>query len=166
MPEQANARVWEFQGRRSGDPWRTDLRASWELVLDPISEDFSAETMSASDLMKLWVGRIRSRGFSGGLIPIYWYVESEDARVLESMPFQYEHYTGHAREDFLTFFTWPVDAETGQKLNWLELPVLDKEWNTERSHKGGFIQEATGWKPAILQPYVYLNSLTDSFNRD
>ena len=122
--------------------------------------------MSASDLMKLWVGRIRSRGFSGELIPIYWYVENEDARVLESMPFQYEHYTGHAREDFLTFFTWPVDAETGQKLNWLDLPVLDKEWNNERSHKGGFIQEATGWKPAILQPYVYLNSLTESFNRD
>ncbi len=166
MPEQANARVWEFQGRRSRDLWKTDLRANWELVLDPVSEDFSAETMSASNLMKLWVGRIRSRGFSGGLIPIYWYVESEDARVLESMPFQYEHYSGHAREDFLTFFTWPVDAETKSKLNWLELPVLDKEWNTERSHKGGFIQEATGWKPAILQPYVYLNSLTESFNQD
>ena len=166
MPEQANARVWEFQGRRSGDLWRTDLRANWEVVLDPISEDFSAETMSASNLMRLWVGRIRSRGFSGELIPIYWYVESEDERVLESMPFQYEHYTGHAREDFLSFFTWPVDAETRSKLNWLELPVLDKEWNTERSHKGGFIQEATGWKPAILQPYVYLNSLTESFNQD
>ncbi len=166
MLEQANAKVWEFQGRRSGDLWKTDLRANWELVLDPVSEDFSAETMSASKLMKLWVGRIRSRGFSGGLIPIYWYVESEDARVLESMPFQYEHYSGHAREDFLTFFTWPVDAETKSKLNWLELPVLDKEWNTERSHKGGFIQEATGWKPAILQPYVYLNSLTESFNQD
>ena len=166
MSEGPNARVWEFEGRRSGELWRSHLRANWELVLDPISEDFSADTMSAADLMKLWVGRIGSRGYRGGLVPIYWYVESQDSRVLESMPFQYEHYTGHAREDFLTFFTWPIDTKSKTRLNWLELPVLDKEWNVRQSHKGGFIQEATGWKPAILQPFVFLDSLTEAIDSE
>jgi len=39
------------------------------------------------------------------------------------------------------------------------LPIADMSWNDERADKGGFIQEATGWKPAILQPYLYLPAL-------
>ena len=160
MPEGANARIWEFEGRRSGEQWKTDLRASWELVLDPISEDFSAETMSASDLMRLWVGRIRSRRYEGGLVPIYWYVESEDSRVFESMPFQYEHYTGHAREDFLTFFTWPVDTETKEKaqLAGTAGPGQGVERAKEsqgRLHSGGHGLEARD------TPAIRLSRLTD-----
>ncbi len=142
------------------------MRAGWELVLDSISDDFSPDTMSASDLMRLWVGRIRSRAYPGGLVPIYWYVESEDSRVFELIPFQYEHYVGHARENFLTFFTWPIHLETNQELNWLELPVMDKEWNVRQSHKGGFIQEVTGWKPSILQPFVFFDSLTGAIQQE
>jgi len=136
------------------------LGAYWELVLDPISDDFSPETMSASDLMRLWTGRIRGKAYPDGLIPIYWYVDSPDSDVFESMPFQHEHYPGQTREDFLTFFTWPTNVETNERLDWLRLPVIDKSWNPQRVDRGGFIQEATGWRPAILQPYVYLDSLT------
>ena len=75
------------------------------------------------------------------------------------MPFQFNHFSGEAEEDFLTVFTWPIDSATGARLNWLSLPVVDKFWNAEAARKGGFIQEATGWKPGILQPYVYLPSL-------
>ena len=151
---------WQFEGRRSGEVWRVALRAYWEVVLDPISDDFSPETKSAPDLMRLWQGRIEGRKFPEGLVPIYWYVDSPDSVVFESMPFQHQHYPGQTREDFLTFFTWPTNVETGERLNWLRLPVVDKGWNSHRSDKGGFIQEATGWRPAILQPFVYLNSLT------
>jgi hypothetical protein len=45
-------------------------------------------------------------------------------------------------------------------MNWFMLPVVDKLWNSERFDKGGFIQEATGWKPSILQPCIYLPTLT------
>jgi len=42
------------------------------------------------------------------------------------------------------------------------LPVQDKLWRPGQAGKGGFIQEATGWKPAILQPFVYLQSLLET----
>ena len=75
------------------------------------------------------------------------------------MPVPFEHFNSAYAKDFLSFFTWPEDAETGKPLNWLELPVVDKLWRPNRADKGGFIQEATSWKPSILQPYVYLSSL-------
>jgi len=56
----------------------------------------------------------------------------------------------------------PVNAKTGEPLNWFALPVVDKRWNTRRADKGGFIQEHTGWKPSVLQPYVYLPSLMEA----
>ncbi|WP_392838726.1 hypothetical protein [Streptomyces sp. LN500] len=57
-------------------------------------------------------------------------------------------------EDFLTHFTHPVHVVTGERLNWLRLPVLDRGWNAAVANRGGFIQEATGWKPSPLQPTV------------
>ena len=78
------------------------------------------------------------------------------------MPFQYEHLTDMPSEDFLTFFTHPVNSVSGKPLNWLTLTVVDKLWNSKSANKGGFIQQATGWKPAILQPYVYLPALIEN----
>lgn len=48
------------------------------------------------------------------------------------------------------------DVEGGDRLNGLTLPVDDMRWTRRRADKGGFIQEATGWKPNVLQPFVYL----------
>ncbi|WP_328835303.1 hypothetical protein [Streptomyces europaeiscabiei] len=44
-----------------------------------------------------------------------------------------------------------MNADSGEVVNWLRLPVLDRGWNDTAAHKGGFIQEATGWKPSPLQ---------------
>ncbi|MQS05680.1 hypothetical protein FNX48_000345 [Streptomyces sp. IF17] len=41
---------------------------------------------------------------------------------------------------------------TGEPVNWLRLPVVDRSWNAKASQKGGFVQEASGWKPSALQP--------------
>ncbi|MBC2868546.1 hypothetical protein H1R13_27335 [Streptomyces mexicanus] len=45
-----------------------------------------------------------------------------------------------------------MHAETGERVNWMRLPVMDRGWNGTTADKGGFIQEATGWKPSPLQP--------------
>jgi hypothetical protein len=41
--------------------------------------------------------------------------------------------------------------------------VIDKLWRVDLpphvATKGGFIQEATGWKPSPLQPYINLRQL-------
>ncbi|MBH8550844.1 hypothetical protein I8751_00235 [Nostocaceae cyanobacterium CENA357] len=82
--------------------------------------------------------------------------------MAEEMPFQFQHYNDDLpHENFVTFFTHPVDSVTGKPINWLDVPVNDKLWNSKRADKGGFIQQATGWKPSILQPYVYLPALTN-----
>ena len=62
-------------------------------------------------------------------------------------------------KDFLSHYTWPEDPKTGDRLNWLTIPVADRHWTAGHANKGGFIQEATGWKPSILQPSLYLPGL-------
>lgn len=163
-------KIWEVKNRRSNYEWEGELIAYWEVVGDPISDDYLPEEIDAEDLFKLWTDEIHKR-HPDGLIPISWYVVCRKAGKFEFMPFQVpfsklygDKYEGELddvlSENFLTFFTWPVDKKTGEFLNWLSLPVEDKLWNNKRADKGGFIQEFTGWKPSVLQPYVYLPSLS------
>ncbi len=141
----------------------TELSAYWEVYYDPISDDYSPDDPddpSAVDLFHLWAGKVREE-YPDGLIPIYWFVKTEGPlRTFEAIPHQYEHHraAGLGTENWLTFFTEP-EQEEGDSLNWLSVPVLDKLWRPGRGDKGGFIQEATGWKPCILQPFVYLPAL-------
>jgi hypothetical protein len=155
--EQANC--WRVQNLRTGAAWEGPLCAYWEVESDPISDDYSPDEISAQDLLRKWAARV-SEKHPSGLIPIQWFVESREAAKFNSMPFTYDHFEGKYKvETFLDFFGWPENAVTGEPLNWMKLPVLDKGWTTRQASKGGFIQEATGWKPAVLQPFVYLGSL-------
>ena len=79
----------------------------------------------------------------------------------EFMPFQFiPPSLEYKPKNYLDYWSHPIDCETGKPLDWLSLPVPDKLWNSKRDDKGGFIQEVTGWKPSILQPYAYLPALT------
>ena len=149
------AQVWKFSNRH-GEERKSPLEAYWEVHLDPISDDYTPEEADAFELLEKW-SKKANQDHPNGLIPISWSVQGK--ATFEAMPFQFEHFPGQLRETFLTFFTWPVNCVTGEQLNWLTLPVVDKMWNSKRANKGGFIQQATGWKPAILQPYVYLPAL-------
>lgn len=62
-------------------------------------------------------------------------------------------------EHFLTHFTHPVHVVTGERLNWLRLPVRDTAWNATKADRGGFIQEVTGWKPSPLQSTMNVRQL-------
>jgi len=160
MPTKNKQRsVWKFENLRTGFECTASLVAYWEVSWDPISDDFTPEETSAEELFVKWSRRVGEK-YDNGLIPISWFVDVKgDVKTFEFMPFQFEHFTRANARDFLTFFSWPVHAKTGKPLNWLELPVVDKLWRPGQANKGGFIQEATGWKPSILQPYVYLPSL-------
>lgn len=154
--------MWHIRSREHAFEWDGELIAYWEVALDPISDEYTPAEMPARDLLAQWARQVK-KAHSEGLIPIHWFVESPGHAKFERMPFQYPHAPDDARaENFLTFFTWPQDAKTGAPLNWLTLPVVDKRWSNRRADKGGFIQEATGWKPSILQPFVYLPTLLES----
>ena len=152
--------TWRAESRARDYKWEGELLAYWEVDLDPMSDDYTPEEMPARDLLARWASAVR-KAYVSELIPIHWFVEGPGHGKFERMPFQYSHLkTVHAApEDFLTFYTWPVNVSTGEPLNWVTLPVLDKLWHRKRADKGGFIQEATGWKPAILQPFVHLPTL-------
>ncbi len=153
---------WRVGFRRNEGAWEGRLVAIWEAHLDPISDNFAPDEISAEELLEMWAKRASSE-HSDGLIPIHWFIASEPAAKFEAMPFGYDHFRGkYKRETFLDFYDWPEHAVTGEPLNWLTLPVADKLWNKRRADKGGFIQEATGWKPSILQPYVYLPALLNT----
>jgi len=152
---------WKVRHRNTGYEWEGVLVAYWEVALDPISDEYTPKEINARELFNKWAKQVQEK-YPNNLIPIIWGVECREQGKYEFMPFQFDHFKGRPREDFLTFFTWPINSVTGEKLNWLKLPVVDKLWNPRRSNKGGFIQEATGWKPAILQPYVYLPALENA----
>lgn len=161
MSKRLDSAKWNLRQLQSGAETEAELRAVYEVYLDPMSDDFTPAEINAQDLFDRWVAKVRKK-HSNGLVPISWYVEFDGG--LEVMPFQFEH---HALvENFLTHYAWPVDASSGHLLNWLMLPVMDKHWNAKSANKGGFIQEATGWKPSIFQPFVYLPSLTDARRLD
>ena len=156
------ADIWKFTIIATGHERKAALEAYWEVYYDPISDDYTPHEVDASELFKKWVSKVKEE-YPDGLVPIYWSVRCEESGIHEFMPFQFTHFKMDHYEDFLTFFTWPVHSSSGDSLNWLTLPVVDKLWNANQANKGGFIQEATGWKPAILQPHVYLPALTSVF---
>jgi hypothetical protein len=158
-------RKWKVGFRRDVPPgfWTDTLVAYWEVENDPISDDYTPDEIDAADLFRQWAGLVGPR-HPDRMIPIDWYISGPNSAKFESAPFQFGRVAGKDK-DFLTHYHWPIDPTTGERLNWLLVPVTDKGWSTKKSSKGGFIQEATGWKPAMLQPHVYLPSLESALTR-
>jgi hypothetical protein len=150
---------WRVRSRQYDFEWEGPLEAYWEVEGDPISDDYTPDEVDARELLVNWAKQYGD-SHPDGLIPIHWFVISEEAGQMEAMPFEYDHLHGeYPIENFLNHFDWPVHATTGKPVNWLTIPVVDKRWNAKKASKGGFIQEATGWKPSILQPFVYVPAL-------
>ncbi len=148
----SNGEIWTWRNRRTGHRFEEPLNAYWEVSHDPMSDDHTPDEMDAVELLREWATKVQ-KDYENNLVPIHWFAGSE------RMPFQFLRDPKIEAENFLTHFTWPANKRTGDRLNWLVLPVVDKLWNENRADKGGFIQEATGWKPSILQPFVYLPSI-------
>jgi hypothetical protein len=131
---------WSITAKASGVEFSTELRLGWEVLGDPVSDDYTPDEISAAELWSIW-----RRQYKDERLEIFWLVHGDG--IAEFAPFIGQ---GVGGEDFLSFFSWPVDSE-GTRLRWTDLPVEDKLWNPERADKGGFIQEYTGWKPSAFQ---------------
>lgn len=152
--------AYRFSSQRSGFTHTAPLTWLWEVNGTPMSDDYTPDEIDAIELLRLWIGqcypdRGAEQRHGTGMVSISWFVAGADGTI-EIASFQaHDHGVG----DFLTAFTWPVHTSTGQPVNWLSLPVADAQWTTRRADKGGFLQQATGWKTAPLQPVVYLPGL-------
>jgi hypothetical protein len=133
-----------------------------------ITDDYLPDEISAAELWRMWVDKAANKAheqwpdlYRPGEVTILWTVTTPGvmgifeaaphARTLPPDPELVKLFGPYEEEDFLTHYKMPVNADTGEPINWLRLAVLDRGWNATAGDKGGFIQEVTGWKPAPLQ---------------
>jgi hypothetical protein len=146
---------WKYRNKQSGYEFTSELTLEWEPNGSPMSDDYTPDEITASGLWRKWVDKYGTQShdrhpeeYKAGEVPIYWSVSGAESGTFEAAPFQRHDYLD---EDFTTFFTHPVNAKTRERMNWLRLPVADRGWNETTWDKGGFIQEASGWKPSPFQ---------------
>jgi hypothetical protein len=154
--------LWTYATRKGGYVRTTDLYLYWELDGDPMTDDYLVTDISAPELWDLWRQEYPKDAdtqvlFGDGASRIFWYVLGDG--VIEGAPFQDRRGVRYPGENFLDQFTWPRHSVTSERLRWSALSVADKLWNEERTDKGGFIQQLTGWKPSPLQPFVNIHQL-------
>ncbi|MHA7289548.1 hypothetical protein ACX80V_07880 [Arthrobacter sp. MDT3-24] len=141
------ANAWDFESIQHGPGPASrkgeELVLVWRLDHEQISDHYGPET-PAADLFQNWLAAVGDEED----LEIHWSLS-----MGEGVPFL------DRDEDFLTFYRWPTHSDSGERLNWLRLPVEDKAWNAERTQTGGFIQEVTGWKPSAFQRTVQLPTL-------
>lgn len=171
---------WTFESLRSGHERTCPLWLAWQVNGSSMSDDYYVEEMPARYLYQAWRNSyardpLAEEHFGPGAISISWYVEGPG--ICEFAPTAGDgssawskYYLNQpllADHGFLHSFTWPKHDSLGF-LQWTRLPIIDGVWRTGNlpslcSTKGGFIQEATGWKPSPFQPYVdahYLDQLS------
>lgn len=153
--------LWTYRLRNyEGPDFTSSLELVWEISGESISDNCRTDEIDSVGLLRKWLSQYYpdtrdAAKFGPGMMRISWFVDGLEAKHFEAAPFT----VVPSSDDFLTTYTWPKHTGTGQPLNWLTLPVRDKHWNEHQADKGGFIQEATGWKPSPLQPAVHLPSL-------
>lgn len=160
---------WTFTGRRHDHIHTEELALYPEPNYSSITDDYLPDEISAHELWRIWVDKVWNKAheqwpdlYRPGEVTILWTVTTPactgvfeaapHARTLPMNTELVEMFGPYEEEHFLTHYKTPVHAETGEPINWLRLPVLDRGWNETVGDKGGFIQEATGWKPSPLQP--------------
>lgn len=156
-----SAARWQYRSKRSNYEHTQRLALYWEPDGSAMSDDYTPDEVDAHGLWRMWVDRYGSKYheetpevYAAWHVPIYWFVTSVEGGTFEAAPHQTLPSDFLLRENFLTHFTHPVHEITGEPINWMRLPVIDRGWNAKRSDKSGFIQEATGWKPTPLQPFM------------
>ena len=150
--------AWNFRSRMDNSEYtEVPLMLGWYLDGTAVLSDNNLpEEEDARTLTLRWLSRLDE----SAVLPIRWHVESEAHAVMERAPFCLADPDDVEPRHFLHYFTWPVDAATGDLLQWMRLPVADQTWRVGVDRgKSGFIQEATGWKPGPLQQTLHVSAL-------
>lgn len=137
---------WDRAGRqRLGG-----LQLYYEVDCDPISDDYTPDEISATELYAVWRRYMDRRG-KRDFASIYWYVDG--CGTFESAVPQ------GSTEVWSNYYTALCELRTGFPVKIEHLPVIRKRWRVGLSDKGGFIHEATGWTPNPWDPHVNLDFL-------
>ena len=129
----------------------------YELNYETMCDDFDCNEVTAHDMFAIWANRLKKDDrYKNGLVDIHWFATIPGAAKFERVPFQYDHLAeirSYPERHWLT-------AYDSDPINWLKCRIKDKRWRAPQNGESyGFIQDATGWKPSALQPFVFLPSL-------
>ncbi|MFF2731812.1 hypothetical protein ACFVS9_28375 [Streptomyces sp. NPDC058008] len=143
---------WRFTSRERRVTHTHELALRYDPTGVGEADDYLADEITADTLWRRWAKQYADADHQRhpdqcrrGEVRIDWTVTSPGG-TFEAAP-----HTG-ANEDFLTYYTHPTNPDTGERLNWLRLPVVDLGWHATANDRSGFIQQVTGWKPSPLQP--------------
>lgn len=142
---------WLFRSRRSGCLFRKDLVLYPELDCSAMVDDvYELDGEGQFEAYVQYLERRHPEWLQMDAVPIYWSIHSHWEGVFEAAPFTNPAYDG----DFLTHFTWPEDAHTGEPLDWYALPVINDRFPE--------FAKALSWTPSPLQPTCPLASILRS----
>jgi predicted GIY-YIG superfamily endonuclease len=144
---------WTFRSLRSGYEFRKDLVLYPELDCSAMVDDvYELDGEGQLEEYVQYLERRHPEWLAADAVPIVWSVHSNWHGVFEAAPFAHS-YIGM---DFLTHFTWPEDAATGEPLDWYALPVVNDRFPE--------FAKALAWTPSPLQPTCPLASIVRSRN--
>lgn len=144
---------WVFRTRHASPiEFRKDLWLYPELDCSAMVGDLAEEDGHAQfDAYVTYLQRHHPEWLAADAVPILWMVKGPS--FIEFAPC--ETYLSW-KQDFLTHFTWPVDATTGEPLDWFALPVIN-----DRFPK---FAKALAWTPSPFQQTCPLASILASRN--
>ena len=142
-------RKWRFRSREDRFEMVSTLWLYPELNCSSCVND--ADDQSGTGQLAYYVDYVQ-RGYpewwEADAVPIYWSVRGEPG-IADHAP--NSDYANRRGDNFLTFWTPPVDAKTGELLNWWRLPV--------RNDRFPAFAKALGWLPSPFQEFAPLRSI-------
>jgi hypothetical protein len=142
-------RRWRFRGREYGNEKVSPLWLYPELNCSSCVDD--ADDQSGEGQLAYYVDYVQRRypqWWNADAVEIMWSVRGDGIFEYAPVPFEACDDIG---ENFLTFFTPPVDDKTGEPLNWWRLPV--------RNTRFPAFAKALGWLPSPFQQFAPLRSI-------
>lgn len=145
---------WSFETHRSGYRRQCDLYLYPELDCSSMVDNYYQ--LDGEGQLVAYIRYLQQRypeWLDADAVPIHWSVMSQQGGISEAAPFQKADIFAELG-DFLTFFTWPEDAQTGELLDWYRVPVINKRFPA--------FADALAWTPSPLQPTCPLTSIMRS----
>lgn len=151
---QGGSGKWVFHNRRSDYERRCDLVLYPELDCSAMADDvYELDGQGQFEAYVQYLERRHPEWLEADAVPIVWSVHSNWHGVFEAAPFTaWGDAVGWG--NFLTHFTWPEDAITGEPLDWYQLPVVNDRFPE--------FAKALAWTPSPLQPTCPLTSIVRS----
>lgn len=145
-----DAGQWLIENRQSGHQHRCDLFLYPELDCSAMVDDvYELDGEGQFEEYVQYLERRYPQWLADDAVPIIWSVHSgHGGGIFEAAPFAPP---SPPWGDFLTHFTWPADARTGEPLDWFQLPVLNDRFPD--------FARALAWTPSPLQANCPLRSL-------